>query len=168
MKRVLYSVFASLILLGGACTPESVEPQPEFFVKANKDGTAWLVPGSGVYNKAQGEFYVFGEQRDGSVRQAYLRLGFNVPSEQPLPTVAQAPSLALLPSTLMVVVGGDVLVDGYTADSLSGTQLLITRLDTIQKVVEGTFTTSLRRDARWSQQGEIIRFTEGSFRVRYR
>ncbi|GAB2468292.1 hypothetical protein GCM10011375_30410 [Hymenobacter qilianensis] len=145
-----------------------MQPQPEFYVKANKDGTAWLVPGSGVYDKAQREFYVFGAQSDGSAIQAYLRLGFTVPSEQPLVTVVQSPTtLSSIPATWTALLGGDVLVDGYTADSLSGTQLLITRLDTIQKVVEGTFNTALRRDAPWSQQGEMIRFTEGSFRVRY-
>lgn len=127
MKRVLYGVLASLVLLGGggACTPESVQPELEFFVKANKDGSAWLVPGSGVYAKAQGEFYVFGEQSDGSVTQASLRLGFNVPPERPLPTVAQVSRLTLIPSMWTVLVGGDVLIDGYTADSLSGTRLLI-------------------------------------------
>ncbi|QIL74844.1 hypothetical protein [Hymenobacter sp. HDW8] len=167
MKRILYGAVASLILLSGvgACTAESVEPQPEFYVKATKDGNPWVVPGSGIYAKSQNEFFVFGEQRDGTVTQASLRLGFAVPTEQPLPTVTKAPTL--LPTTWTVLVGGDVIVDGYTADSLSETQLLITRLDTVQKVIEGTFDATLRRDERWSKQEETIRFEQGSFRVRY-
>lgn len=171
MKRIFYRVVASLLVLGGvgACTQESVQPEPEFFVKANRDGAAWLVPGSGAYDKAQDEFYVIGAQSDGSATQAYLRLGFNVPPEQPLAAVVQTPTtLSLIPATWTALLGGDVIVDSYTAVNNSpDTHLQITKIDTIQKVVEGTFDAALRRDARWSQQGEMIRFTEGSFRVHY-
>lgn len=170
MKSILYRLLLGLALASGAsaCSKEVEEPELEFFVRANKDGKAWLVPGEATYVSKQAEFYVFGRQDNENATQAFLRLGFGVPMNKPLTSAAQTPAmLVTIPATWTVAVGGDVLTNSYTQDSLPGTHLLITRLDTVRKIVEGSFDATLRRDARWSGQEETIHFTEGSFRIRY-
>jgi hypothetical protein len=170
MKTKVCNLLIGLFLLVStvACTKDSATPQPEFFVKAEKDGAAWVVKGSGVYAKAQGEFYIFGQQSTGSGTEEYLRLGFSVPKELPYPIEQVVPAAQVIPAYWGALLGGDVLINSYTAlSAVDGTRLQVTRLDTVQKIVEGTFDTTLRRDAHWSAQGETMRFSQGSFRVRY-
>lgn len=169
MQPILYRLFLSVALISGAsaCTKDAAVPAPEFFMKANKDGKAWLVPAEATYVPKRGELYLFGRQDD-QTTQSFLRLGFEVDSGKPLAAAVQAPAtLPAIPATWVVVFGGDVLTDGYTQASVPAPQLHVTRLDTVQKIVEGTFEATLLRDARWSSQAEALRFTDGTFRVRY-
>jgi hypothetical protein len=167
IRTLTAALLGGLLLMSApACTREEAAPQPEFYVRADQDGQAWLGPGEATYLPQQGTVYVFGERNDGTSRQSYLRLGFTWEPEHPL-TPAGAADARVLPAEWQVVVGGDVLVDSYAADS-GATRLLITRLDTVERIIEGTFEATLRRAARWPPPGPATtRFTQGSFRVRY-
>ncbi|PJJ59591.1 hypothetical protein [Hymenobacter chitinivorans] len=160
MKTSLLKLLISpLLLLGAAaCEKESAGPEvvPEFYVRAQKNDQAWVVEGTGVYERATKKFYVFGYQ---SQPEAYLRLHFDAPTQSPAgPAEAGWSDL----------VGGDVLVNSYSSTGVAELPSVeITQLDTVQRIVEGRFQTTLRRDQRWSQQGELLQFRNGSFRVRY-
>ncbi|UOQ50936.1 hypothetical protein [Hymenobacter cellulosivorans] len=162
MKTTLYPLLMGLLLLGAtACEEESATPetQPEFFVKAQKAGQAWTVPGSGVYVRTTKKFHVYGNQNQANMPEAYLRLDFEAPT-QGTTVAAQAEWLEL--------VGGDVIVDNYSTTGVAEpSSVEVTRLDTVQRVLEGRFQTTLRRDQRWSTRGELLPFSNGSFRIRY-
>lgn len=164
MKNTLSCLLTAFTLATlPACTKEEAsQPAEEFFMKAQKNGQAWQRPASGTLVRSKGEFYLFGQDRAASGTQDYLRLSFRLDKGQPV-AAAQ-----VLPAEWGELVGGDVIVDSYTTGSTQPLPTLeITRLDTVQKIVEGRFGATLRREARWSSQGEVMRFENGSFRVRY-
>ncbi|UOQ69151.1 hypothetical protein [Hymenobacter volaticus] len=153
-----------------ACTDEAVTPQEEpaaspreFFVLASKDGQRWDTWGTGIYSQAKGEFYVSGSDTTfGVLIRKSLTIAFSLPKGQPLSS-AQA-----LPAQWLEVVGGDIINDRYsTAGPTSLPSIRITGLDTVQKIVEGRFEATLRRDKHFTDKAEEMRYTKGSFRVRY-
>jgi hypothetical protein len=161
--KLLFSIFASLLLLAGAtsCSKTDATPQPPFFVHATKDLTPWTATGTGAFSKTTQQFYIFGQIGE-PVPSEYLALGFSLLAPPQL-----APVYAR-PASWVTLVGGDVVVNSYaTADAASLPTLEITRLDTVAKIVEGRFQATLVRDKRWTTQTEVKRFTDGSFRVQY-
>jgi hypothetical protein len=161
--KPLLAILASLFLLVGvtSCTKTDATPQPSFFVQATKDLVPWTATGTGTFSKTRQQFYVFGQIGD-AVTTEYLSLGFSLPASPQL-----APVQAL-PATWVALVGGDVATNSYaTADAASLPTLEITRLDTVAKIVEGRFNASLVRNKQWTTQTEVMRFTNGSFRVQY-
>jgi hypothetical protein len=172
MKISHLPVLTGLLLSLGitACTDEVAAPQEElaasqreFFMLASKDGQRWDMQGTGTYSKARGEFHVSGSDTTYSLLpRKTLTVAFTLPYGQPLSS-AQA-----LPAQWMEVVGGDIITDMYsTAGSTSLPSIQITGLDTVQKIVEGRFKATLRRDKHYTDKVEEMRYTEGSFRVRY-
>lgn len=163
MKPLFSYIIGSLFLLGGAtsCTKADAPPQPPFFVQATKDQLPWTATGTGIFSKARQQFYVFG-QIGTATPQEMLTLGFALPASPQL-TPVQA-----LPASWVTLVGGDIISNRYaTADTTSLPTLEITRLDTVAKVVEGRFRTTLVRDKHLTAQTEVMVFTNGSFRVQY-
>jgi hypothetical protein len=165
MKLPFHNWIIVLLLAGTAGCKQDADlatPEPEFYVKAQKNGVTWQASGSGVYVRSAGRLYVFGLENMPDGRQGYLRLGFAPPPDLSAATVrASEVEWSLL-------VGGDVLVDSYSpADPTNLASIEITQLDTVQKIVAGRFRTLLRRDKRWSSQAEPLEFANGSFRVRY-
>lgn len=152
----------SLLLLGGvtACSKEDSAPQEEFFLRATKDGTPWTATGNGAFSKASKQFSVFG-QTGTAVPSEILSLVFSFPAAPQL-TPVQASR-----ANWISLVGGDVVTNSYAATATNLPALEITRLDTVAKVVEGRFTTTLLREKQWTSQEEFLRFTDGSFRVQY-
>lgn len=163
MKSHLAYISGGLLLLMGAasCTKTDATPQPTYFVHATKDLAAWTTTGTGTFSKATKQFYIFGQLGE-PVPSEFLSLSFSLPAS-PLLAPVQA-----RPASWVALVGGDVAVNSYgTADAASLPTLEITRLDTVAKVVEGRFNATLVRDKRWTAQTEVMRFTDGSFRVPY-
>jgi hypothetical protein len=155
-------IATSLLLLAGAtsCTKTDATPQSSFFVQATKDLAPWTATGTGTFSKTTQQFYIFGQI--GEPVSEFLSLGFSLPASPQL-----APVQAL-PASWVTLVGGDVAVNSYaTADAASLPALEITRLDTVAHIVEGRFNAILVRDKRWTTQTEVMRFTDGSFRVQY-
>ena len=170
MKLPYQRALATLLLLGGlpACNtddpiPQAV-PQADTFVAALKDGQPWREGGAAVFERSTGTWTVLGHQVPFTIHTPEaLTLRFTHLRERPL--TASTP----LSAEWHALVGGDGVTDSYTtgADTLA---IRITRLDTAQKIIEGTFTATLRRDAHWLKPGEPMRFmhfTQGSFRVPY-
>lgn len=174
MKLTFAQLIAALFLVwsAAACAKESADPQDElspkeFVVKAKRDGADWVQPSSGTYSKSRRTFNVFGaDNKMPYGAEEYLRLTFTLPSgETPnqLPAAVQS-----LSAEWVDLVGGDVRVDSYATANLTGLPTIqITRLDTVQKIVEGRFEATLLRDKHYTQQTELMRFTQGAFRARY-
>jgi len=170
MKFSYLSVLTGLLLAAGvsACTDDEATPQEEFFVKAQKDGQAWNKGGRGVYvtDKGvnvtdEGHFLIYSPDTIPYTSAEVVSLRFSLPYGQPL---ASARPLA---AEWKVLVGGDAASNSYETDSTSLPRITVTRLDTVQKIVEGRFEAILRRNKHWTNQVEEMRFTQGSFRVRY-
>lgn len=174
MKSTFSYSMGSLLLVGGlaACheqasapqTPQAAAPrtsQAEFFVRATKDATPWTAPGTSTYSKARREFSVLGQAGDAAKAEA-LALNFALPAwPQPAPVRA-------LPAAWRVLLGYDALTNSYaTADAASLPSVEITRLDTVNNIVEGRFSAALVRDKQWTAKTETMALTEGSFRVKY-
>jgi hypothetical protein len=164
MKPAFSYFIGSLLLLGGvtACKNNDKDsaPHPDFFIQATKDGAPWTATGSSTFSKSNRQFYVFGQTGD-AVQSELLSLGFSFPAAPQLTPVQP------LRATWVTVLGGDVVTNSYATDAANLPSLEITRLDTVAKVVEGRFTTTLLREKRWTSQEEVLRFTDGSFRVHY-
>jgi len=65
------------------------------------------------------------------------------------------------------ILGGDVQTDSYLMDSTNANEIRITSIDTIKKIISGTFTFKLVRDSHYSDKGEVFQFKEGQFTVEY-
>jgi hypothetical protein len=163
MKPLLPFLVASLLLLGGAtsCSKTDAAPQETFFVQATKDSSSWSAKGSGSFIKSQQQFYLSGLVGD-AARAESIALNFKLPAfPQPAPVQAFSASWQSL-------TGYDAANNSYgTADAASVPTLEITRVDTVNKVVEGHFNALLVRDKHWTSQTEVMRLTNGSFRVQY-
>ena len=90
-----------------------------------------------------------------------LYLGFAV-------TNLRTPSVRLFSAVWTQQAGKAVNNQFVNMDDPAATGLQITRLDTVQKVIEGRFDATLQRSTVYSSQHELMRFTNGSFRVSYR
>ncbi|RPD49474.1 hypothetical protein DNI29_01330 [Hymenobacter sediminis] len=167
MKITFLPILLGELLAGSlaACNEESAKlplEQPAFFVKAQKNDTAWSATTSGTYVKSTGAFLLFGHDTLAQT-PSYLRLGFTLPKGK-----QQLSAVQPLPAEWDVLLGGDARIDYYSsAAAETAPKLEITRLDTVKKIVEGRFSATLRRDAQYTKQVELLRFTEGSFRVQY-
>jgi hypothetical protein len=165
MKIIFPKVLACLLLVWGAtgCSKDSAEPQEEFFVKAQKDEQPWEKTGEGYFTKATKEFSIYSPDTIPLSVTESFQLRFALPNKQVLSSV-QA-----LPANWIVLVGGDGVINSFISTEDTGLPAIqITKLDTVQKIVEGRFEAVLRRKASYTQQTELMKFTNGSFRVRYK
>lgn len=162
MKQAFSYFIGSLLLLGGvtACNNNDSVPHPDPFIRATKDGAPWTATGSGAFSKASKQFSVFG-QTGTAAQSEIFSLVFSLPAAPQL-TPVQASR-----ANWISLVGGDVVTNSYAAVATNLPALEITRLDTVAKVLEGRFTTTLLREKQWTSQEEFLRFTDGSFRVQY-
>ena len=163
MKLIFSTLLASLLLLGGAtsCSKTDAAPQEASFVKALKGVSSWSAKGSGSFVKSQQQFYLSGLVGN-AARAESLALNFK------LPAFPQTAPVQAFSASWTSFIGYDGVTDSYgTADAASVPTLEITRLDTVAKVVEGRFNVLLVRDKYRTSQTEIMRFTNGSFRVQY-
>ena len=161
MKPTFPYLLGSL-LLGGAtsCSKTDAPPQETFFVQATKNSSPWSAKGTGTFSKTRQQFSVFGLIGDAGQAET-LALGFS------LPAFPQLTPVQALPARWTALIGYDGVTNSYATDAASLPSLEITRLDTVAKVVEGRFSASLVRDKQWTSQTEVMRFTNGSFRVQY-
>jgi hypothetical protein len=162
MKSLAPSLLASLLLLSGAisCSKTDVPPEETSFVQATKDSSAWSAEGSGSFIKSRKQFYLAGLIGD-AARAESLGLSFT------LPAFPQITPVQAFSANWTSLIGYDGITDSYTANAANLPILEITRLDTVTKVVEGRFNATLVRDKQWTSQTEVMRFTNGSFRVQY-
>lgn len=161
MKLAFFYFTGSLLLLGGvtACNKDSA-PHPDFFMQATKDGAPWTAMGTGTLSKASRQLYVFGQVGNGAQSET-LSIGLALPAAPQLVPVQS------LRASWVTLVGGDVVTNSYATDAATLPAVEITRLDTVAKVVEGRFTATLLREKQWTTQKEVMRFTDGSFRIQY-
>jgi hypothetical protein len=164
MRRILhYSLLSSLILASAtACTKEKTEPQAASSFRVTQDGTVWEEKGTAIYDKSLASFSVLSSKATEAGQTQTLYLGFVVPNLR-TPVVAS-------PITLewRQLVGGDSETNQFSNVTVpTASTLQITRLDTVQKVIEGRFEATLLRNRRYTQQAEVMQLSEGSFRISY-
>jgi len=162
MIRAFSYTLLSLLLAGAtACHEVESTPQTDFFVQATRNTAPWTAPGTGTYSQASQQFYIFGQTGDAAKAEA-LSLGFA------LPAAPQLASVQALPAAWRVSVGFDALIDSYaTADGTGLPRVEITRLDTVNKLVEGRFEATLVREKQWTSKVETMTLEKGAFRVHY-
>ncbi|MBJ6142840.1 hypothetical protein [Hymenobacter sp. BT559] len=162
MTRALSYSLLSLLLVGAtACHEAATIPQTEFFVQATRNATPWTATATATHSKASQQFYLVGQTGDAAKAEA-LSLGFA------LPAAPQLAPVQALPAAWRVSVGYDALIDSYaTADEAGLPRLEITRLDTVNKVVEGRFEATLMREKQWTTKPEPMTLEKGSFRAHY-
>jgi hypothetical protein len=150
-----------LLLLMASCHEKDSTPTVDFVVKATKDAAPWAAPSTATYSKARKEFSILGQAGD-AAKAEILTLGFTLPA-WPQPTPVQA-----LSASWRVLLGFDALTNSYaTADATSLPQVEVTRLDTVNKVVEGRFQAALLREKQWTTKPETLTLEHGTFRAKY-
>ncbi|OUJ72145.1 hypothetical protein [Hymenobacter crusticola] len=163
MRRLFsYTLFLSVVLASAtACTKEEAAPPAEPFFSVNQDGKAWEPATTTTYKSGNAFYLVSNKAAEANQRQE-LYLGFTV-------TNLRKPSVRLFSTVWTHYAAGKTVRDQYVnTDDLSASSLQITRLDTVQKVIEGRFDATIQRSTVYSQQKERMQLTEGSFRVSYR
>jgi len=156
-----YSLFLSVILVGAAaCSNEEVAPAAAPFFQVKQDGKAWE-PATTITYRAGNAFYLVNTKAVEANQIQELYLGFMV-------TNLRTPSVRLFSAVWTQQVGKAVNNQFVNVDDPGATGLQITRLDTVQKVLEGRFDATLQRSPVYSAQQERMQLTEGSFRVSYR
>jgi hypothetical protein len=138
-----------------------VEPVSDF--KALKNDVSWITTSSWAsYSKKNKKFNVSGIKRD----QLYYQeedLGFSFTIQD----LSKPETIGNFSSGWSAVLGGDVQTDSYLMDSTSANQIQITSIDTVKKIISGTFSVKLIRDSHYSNKGEVFQFKEGQFTVVY-
>lgn len=163
MRRLFSSsLFLSVVLVSAtACTKEEATPQAAPFFSVNQDGKAWE-PATVTTYRSGDFFYLVSNQAAKAEQTQELYLGFTV-------TNLRTPSVRLFSTVWTQYAAGKSMRDQFVyTDDISANKLQITRLDTVQKVIEGHFEASLQRSTVYSQQKERMQLSEGSFRVSYR
>lgn len=166
---------AAILLTGSltACEKDSTEPLPEeFYVQGQQDGQTWLEQGSGAYNKTQQTFTISAGTASATQRYARytsLHLPFSMPKKQFDALVKSTPTqVQSLQAYWLQIEDEDIVTDSFRSDSLNLPAIEITRLDTVEKIIEGRFQATLKRDSHFTNKEELKRFEKGSFRVRYK
>lgn len=162
MKRVFPYTLMSLLVAGAtACHQVDSPPRAGFFVQATRDAAPWLASGTCTHSRAQHQFDLVGQSGD-AAKAEVLSLSFV------LPAAPQRAPVQALPAAWRVSVGYDALIDSYaTADGEGLPRIEITRLDTVNKVVEGRFEATLAREKQWTAKTETMNLDKGTFRVHY-
>jgi hypothetical protein len=164
MHRIFYCSFLGSLVLASAtaCTKEKAEPQASSFFRVTQDGTAWEEKGTAIYDKSLASFSVLSSKAAAAGQTQTLYLGFVVPN---LRTPVAASPITL---EWRQLVGGDSETNQFSNVTVpTASTLQITRLDTVQKVIEGRFDATLLRNTRYTQQAEAMQLSEGSFRISY-
>ena len=167
MRRLFSSpLFLSVVLASAtACTKEEAAPPVDPFFSVTQDGKAWEPATITTYKSGNG-FYLVSNQAAAAHQTQELYLGFTVRN-------LHTPSVRLFSAVWTPIwtpyAAGNTVRDQFvnTADP-TASRLQITRLDTVQKVLEGRFEATLERSRVYAQPKEVLQLTEGSFRVSYR
>ena len=163
MRRLFsYTLFLSAVLASAtACTKEESAPQVEPFFSVTQNGNAWE-PATITTYKSGNAFYLVSNKAAEANQTQELYLGFTV-------TNLRTPSVRLFSAVWTHSAAGKTVRDQFVnTNDPSTSSLQITRLDTVQKVIEGRFDATLERSTVYSQQKELMQLTGGSFRVSYR
>jgi hypothetical protein len=159
MRSIVYysSLLGLLLTSASACTKEEAAPEASFF-HVTQEGKAWESAKTTTY-KAGNTFYLVSHEAQPTQN---LYLGFTVPNLRT--PVATLHSLVWTQYT-----GQQTVLDQFLNTNVPGSSTLqLTRLDTVQKVIEGRFEATLQRSAVYSSQQERMQLTEGLFRLTYR
>lgn len=163
MKTSLLFLLISFVVCVSSCKKDKEVVVPVSDFKALKNDVSWTATSTWAsYSKKDKKFNVSGAKRDPKYYQEeWLGLNFTI---QDLSVPA---SISGFSSGWSYILGGDVQTDRYLMDSMGDNQIHITSIDTIKKIISGTFTVKLVRDSHYSDKGEVFQFKEGQFTVGY-
>jgi hypothetical protein len=163
MKTSKLFLLISFIVCVSSCKKDKEVVVPVSDFNALKNDVNWTAISTWAsYSKKDKKFNVSGSKRDPKYYQEeWLGLNFTI---QDLSIPA---SVSGFSSGWLYIIGGDVQTDSYLMDSTGDNQIHITSIDTIKKIISGTFAVRLVRDSHYSDKGEVFQFKEGQFTVAY-
>ncbi len=165
MKNTIIRLFLTIPLLvgllAGCYKKETVEPEPEFYFLADLDHNQFKAASlEATYIKNTNRIYINAGQWDDELQlEKIVRFNFA------LPTVNNHVSTNF-DASFEWVVGGDALSNKFNRVPSSNTDaLIISRVDTINNVIEGTLNVNLKRGSHWTTNEEFVFLKNGSFRM---
>jgi hypothetical protein len=163
MKTTIFLI-SSLIILSSLSCKKEYRDRPDVmpYFTALKNDTAWISSTSHttLYTKNM-KFVVSGGKRDSSYSDMHW-LDFRFPLSDAL----QSENITKFYSQWEWVIGGDGIADRYIVDSLANNWIKISAIDTIAKMISGTFSIQLIREPS-RHRPDTLRFTNGKFGVVY-
>ena len=163
MKTSVFLLLISFVVCMSSCKKDDPVVVPVSDFKALKNDVSWNATSTWAsYSKKDKKFNISGGKRDPKYYQEeWLGLNFTIQD------ISKSATIDNFSSGLMYILGGDVQTDSYLMDSTGANQIQITSIDTIKKIISGTFVVRLVRDSHYSDKGEVFQFKEGQFTVTY-
>lgn len=163
MKTSIFLLLVSFVVCMSSCKKDDPMDVPVSDFKALKNDVSWTATSTWAsYSKKDKKFNVSGAKRDPKYYQEEC-LGLNFTIQD----LSMPASISGFSSGWSYILGGDVQTDSYLMDSTGTNQIKITSIDTVKKIISGTFTVKLIRDSHYSDKGEVFQFKEGQFNVVY-
>lgn len=157
--------FLLIVVLVSSCKKD-VDPvisvQSNFRVEKNDEN--WISSNTWAnYSVKEQRFYINASKRDSRYYQEEI-LSISVDMTdftQPLTTTNFS-------SEWYYIIGGDVIAGRYTLDKNSTiNEIQITSVDTEKKIITGKFSVYLIHDSWYSNKGESLEFSSGTFSISY-
>jgi hypothetical protein len=163
MKNMFWTFVDLLVVAASAysCKSERVVPESHSsYFKADRDNQTWEASyQSAVYFSEDDRFVVYAQ--DKPRLEETINLSFSGHS------VKAGFRTSDFEIDYRRFVGSDVITDEYNLDSTSSSNSLeITRYDSVNRIIEGKFNATLKRNARYSSAGQMV-LQNGEFSVRY-
>jgi hypothetical protein len=161
MKKLFLCILA--VISFTSCQKETL-PETEHFLNAQVDNTEWLATSVSAHYSVSGKtFGVSGIRMDPKYyREEWIRLNFS-PAE-----IDQSGNVRNFAAEFWDMVGGDVIAESFSASSAEqGNMLTISRIDPVNRILEGEFVLRLKHDSRETTAGSYLVVQKGKFRVIY-
>jgi len=163
MKTSVFLLLISFVVCISSCKKDDPVAVPVSDFKALKDDVSWISTSSWAsYSTKNKMFYISGIKLDQKYYQEEaLGLSFTIQD------ISKPAVIDNFTSRWSYILGGDVQTDSYLMDSTGDNQIRITSIDTIKKIISGTFTIKFVRENHYSDKGEVFQFKEGQFTIGY-
>lgn len=160
MKKVMYLLFASLIMFGTACKHNNccVPPPAQGFIRAMKNGSDWS--GNPASSNIVGDMAaVFATNFSNSLEET-LTLQFKF-------TGTGTYSLKDTPSRYYNTIGGDAVTREYQLDDTFDNSITVTSYDAGTNLITGDFNVKLKQSypAPGNNTDSELQFLNGTFKV---
>lgn len=162
MKRFVFLV--AFLTLAASCEEEA-QLDRDFVFDGLVNQKEWrATQASAHFFPSANTFQISGTKRDSKYYQEeQIRLSFTTSASK------EAGGVPDFQGQFLDIVGGDAVSNSFAASSTdAGNSLTITKIDTINRVIEGNFELRLKRDPHWTKEQEYLDVKKGGFKVKYR
>jgi len=164
MKRSLILLFLVFTAVLSGCKKTELPLNKDSHFTAVKDQDQWQAATVYAhYSTGTETFVVSGSRPDKKYYQEQqIRLSFKSGAITPSGTVTT------FESEFLDIVGGDGISNSFSSSATDpGNALIITTIDTVNHVLEGSFELRLKRNPHWTKEAEYLEFRKGQFKVNY-